>query len=69
MPGGPDGVDIAVAAERIAGGHLADQGDDADRSRDRGEVEGDRQRGEERRSKDREQHHEGDNNDRADYER
>ena len=39
--GGADGVDIAVAAERIAGGHLADQGDDADRGGDRGEVEGD----------------------------
>jgi len=53
--GGPNGVDVAVAAERIAGGHLADEADDADRGRDRGEVEGNRQRCEERRPEDREQ--------------
>ncbi len=67
--GGADGVDIAVAAERIAGGDLADQGDDADRGGDRGEVEGERQRGEERRPEDHEEHDEGNNNDRTDYER
>ena len=35
---GADRVDVGVAAERVAGGDLADQADDADRGGDRGRL-------------------------------
>ena len=66
---GADRVDVGVAAERIAGGDLAGEGDDADRGADREQVEADREGGEQRRPQQRDQHQEGDQDDRADDQR
>ena len=67
--GRADGVDVGVAAERVAVGDLADEGDDADRGGDREQVEDDGEGGEQRRAQEGDEHQEGDEDDRADDER
>ena len=64
-----DRVDVGVTAQRVAGGELAEERNDADRCADRDEVEGNGKRSEQRCAQDRDQHQEGDRNNCADHQR